>query len=88
MAENGYLSSNIDDAALFAEKTAYPNAPILLELNSHTQPGDWWYMPDRDWINTWSDPLNGRVRNGTMTIEAFFANYTQETNKALANYKK
>lgn len=88
LAENGYLSSNIDDAALFAEKTAYPNAPVLLELNSHTQPGDWWYMPDRDWINTWSDPLNGRVRNGTMTIEEFFASYTQETNKALANYKR
>ena len=29
--------------------------------------GDWWYMPDYEWINVWAVPLNSEVRNGKIT---------------------
>ncbi len=88
LAENGYASSQKANENLFIENCKYPNASVIARINADSRPGDWWYMPDRLWINIWADPLNGQVRNGKMTLADFFANYTAATNAALALYKK
>lgn len=88
LAQNGYFSSHSSDEGVYLENTSYPNAAVLGEINSYSQPGDWWYMPDRSWVDIWATPLNSQVRNGTMSLESFFANYTGATNSALAAYKK
>lgn len=88
LAQNGYFSSHRSDEETYLANTSYPNAEVLGQINDYSQPGDWWYMPNRDWIDTWATPLNSQVRNGTMSLADFFANYTAATNSALAVYKK
>ena len=48
--------------------------------------GDWWYMPDYEWINVWAIPLNSNVRNGKMTYDAWRADAVKETNERLKMY--
>lgn len=48
--------------------------------------GDWWYMPDYEWINVWAVPLNSNVRNGKMTYDAWRADAVKETNERLKMY--
>ena len=48
--------------------------------------GDWWYMPDFEWILVWSTPLNSEVRNGQMTYSAWRADAVKETNERLKLY--
>ena len=48
--------------------------------------GDWWYMPDYEWINVWAVPLNSDVRNGKMTYDAWRADAVKETNERLKMY--
>ncbi len=42
--------------------------------------GDWSYLGDKEWISDWSVDLNGPVRNGTMTLDAFFAEWNPKIN--------
>ena len=88
LAQNGYFSSHASDEETYLANTSYPNAEVLGEINAYSQPGDWWYMPNRSWIDNWASPLNSQVRNGSMTIEDFFNSYTGITNDALAVYKQ
>ena len=48
--------------------------------------GDWWYMPDYEWINVWAVPLNSEVRNGKITYDAWKADAVKATNKRLKLY--
>ena len=48
--------------------------------------GDWWYMPDCEWINVWAVPLNSEVRNGKITYDAWKADAVKATNKRLKLY--
>ena len=48
--------------------------------------GDWWYMPDYEWINVWAVPLNSEVRNGKITYDAWKADAVKATNKRLKIY--
>ncbi len=48
--------------------------------------GDWWYMPDYEWINVWAVPLNSEVRNGKITYDAWKADVVKATNKRLKLY--
>lgn len=51
-------------------------------------PGDWWYMPDKVWIDEWAVALNQNVRNnGNMTLVQFITEYTPIANRALDKYK-
>ena len=34
-------------------------------------PGDWWYLPDKLWINDWAGVLNSEVRNGKTDLVGF-----------------
>lgn len=57
----------------------------------YQRPGDWWYMPERAWIANWSQPLNQNatsVRNGNLTLTAYFNKVTEPTNTALKQFWK
>ncbi len=88
LAENGYVSSRQSDAQTTEENLTYKNAQVLMNAVSFAQAGDWWYMPDRTWIDTWATPLNNKVRYGTMTLQEFIYGYIEESNQRLVEYKQ
>ena len=64
------------------------NLAIIEEAAHYQTPGDWWYMPDRNWIeSTWAPALNNQVRNQKMTLTEFFDTYVKLGNDALQAYK-
>lgn len=88
LAEKGYMSSRKSDAQLALEKLPYSNAKIVLQSIQNSSAGDWWYMPDPNWITTWSNPLNSGVRYGKIDLETFLYTYIEDTNDRLGDYKK
>ena len=88
LAKNGYVSSRESDAELVLENLPYDNAQTILNSASASRPGDWWYMPDRSWIDTWSVPLNNQVRYGKMSLDDFLYAYIEATNTRLEEYKR
>lgn len=88
LADQGYFSSRKQDREAMVENSRYGNGEFLASAMEEARPGDWWYMPDRVWIDEWAVPLNNNVRYGTMSFEEFIYKYITATNKALASYKK
>ena len=88
LAENGYVSSRKSDADLVIKNLPYDNSEVILNSVASSGAGDWWYMPDRTWIDTWAQPLNNQVRYGKMTLDEFLYKYIEDTNERLAEYKK
>lgn len=64
----------------------YTHINIFLRAMNNQRAGDWWYMADDRWISIWADPLNGKVRNGTLTLSAWFDTYISQTNAILKEY--
>ena len=60
---------------------------VFLKAMNNQKAGDWWYMPDTQWISIWADRLNGDVRNGDMTLASWFVSYIKQTNDQLKEYK-
>lgn len=87
LADNGYLSSRVADYDTCVENIPFPNATVVMDCASVAQAGDWWYMPERSWIDTWASPLNSSVRNGKMTLQDFLYQYISRTNSMLDAYK-
>ncbi len=87
LAENGNLSASPNDADIVREKYTYLNADMLLTSTEVALPADWWYMRDNQWINIWANPLNGQVRNGTMSFDQWVYQYIDRTNEYLEQYK-
>lgn len=88
LAENGYVSSRKSDADLVIKNLPYDNSEVILNSVASSKAGDWWYMPDRTWVDTWAVPLNNQVRYGKMTLDEFLYKYIEDTNDRLAEYKK
>lgn len=88
LAENGYVSSRKSDADLVIKNLPYDNSEVILNSVASSDAGDWWYMPDRTWIDTWAQPLNNQVRYGKMKLDEFLYKYIEDTNERLAEYKK
>ncbi len=88
LAENGYVSARKSDETLVLEKLPYSNPQIIVDSVKNSSPGDWWYMPDKNWIDTWSVPLNNEVRYGKMSFDEFIYAYIETTNERLAEYKQ
>lgn len=63
------------------------NIEVFFEMAQYQTPGDWWYLSDKLWIDEWATALNGKVRNGTMTLSQFFNDYIEPTNQILKSYK-
>ncbi len=88
LAENGYVSSRISDFDACVENLSYRNPSVVMECAAAAQAGDWWYMPDRSWIDAWAGPLNNQVRQGKMTLNEFLYAYVTKSNQRLAEYKQ
>ena len=88
-AKTGFtLPSRPDSVAPYIASNTELNLQIIAEAAFYQTPGDWWYMPDKTWIDdNWASDLNSKVRNGTMTLEQFFNNFAT-TQKALNQYKR
>lgn len=88
LAEKGYISSRQSDRTLTEQNLSYKNPAVVMDSIAAAQAGDWWYMPDRTWIDTWANPLNNKVRYGEMELEEFLFAYIEESNDRLAEYKQ
>ena len=87
-AEQGYFSTRKADREIMLENSKYGNSEIIADSMAEAKAGDWWYMPDRSWIDNWATPLNSSVRYGSLSLEKFLYAYIEVTNQALANYKQ
>lgn len=87
-AENGFVPNCISLGESYAtgSHALADNIGVMVDSLEYEQPGDWWYMKDRAWIDVWSKPLNNEVRYGKMTLEDFFSTYIKETNALLKGY--
>ena len=86
-AENGHFpnQSSLISSVKFPGY-APANVKTFSESLDWQGAGDWWYMPDYEWINVWAIPLNSNVRNGKMTYDAWRADAVKETNARLKMY--
>ncbi len=64
------------------------NAAVFSESMEFEKPGDWWYMPDYNWVQQWCVDLNSKVRNGAMDYSVWALESIPKTNTALKEYKK
>ncbi len=85
-AKKGVLPTTKADLATFKENYPHDNAQMLIEASTYETAGDWWYLKDGAWINTWADPLNIYVRYGQLSLDEFFAQYVGASNDILRNY--
>lgn len=81
LAQTEYVQANVADGK------APQNISVFVEYGDIQRPGDWWYMPDKTWIEVWAPTLNSDVKNGDRSIDAFFSEYTSLANDALKAYK-
>lgn len=61
--QNDYISSSSE----YLPK----NRASMIEAAEYETVGDWAYLEDGDWVDTWSSELNTDVRNGEKTVEDF-----------------
>lgn len=86
-AKKGYVPNQTSLGGEFLKDNPKPaNVSCFLDALEYETPGDWWYMPDKNWIDEWANALNSKVRNGTMTLDSFFSYYIDVANKALKRY--
>lgn len=82
------LPNNAASGAKYVATNPDKNLAVIEEAAHYQTPGDWWYMPDRNWIeSTWAPALNNQVRNQKMTLTEFFDTYVKLGNDALQAYK-
>lgn len=74
----------------YASVSSPANMRVFAEAAEVQTPGDWWYMPDKLWIDSWAQALNQKVRNNSgMTLDEFFAQFNASTlDSELAKYKE
>lgn len=69
------------------ENYAPSNKMVLADMSEIASVGDWAYVEDGEWITDWSNILNTKVRDGDMTLDAFFKDPTViNTNEILKKY--
>ncbi len=83
MANTGETSVRISDREKMLENLTAKNPTAVVHAMEYGQPGDWWYLPERTWIDQWSTPMNNEVRNGKMSFDEFIYGYTTQTNKVI-----
>lgn len=88
-AEMGFFPNqkSLLDSIKF-DANAPQNASIFAESLSCARPGDWWYMPDYNWVQRWCIDLNAEVRNGTKDYAVWKPAAIDATNAALKEYKQ
>ena len=82
------LSSNSEYQASLKALLGCNNILPLIDIAQKSMQGDWSYVEDGDWITDWANALNGPVRNGQKTLDAFWAEWQPVVTADLqANYK-
>lgn len=75
------------DESIFLQPNLKPsNAQVFVDAAHYARPADWCYLKDGEWITPWSTPLNSTVRDGKMTVTAFFDTYSNVTQAKLNTY--
>lgn len=89
LAQNGFGTVNAAyEAEALASTAVQGKNNVLVEANANATMGDWMYLKDRLWIDTWAIPLNSSVRNGSMTLDSWFKSYVKPTNEKIdASYE-
>ena len=89
-AEAGFCIPNqieLANSDVFLQSDQDPkNSIVFVEAAEVETPGDWWYLPDGDWITDWANDLNYEVREGKMTLDQLWANNADETQEILYEY--
>lgn len=75
-AEAGFaipLQKDLAHSEVFLQSNQNPrNSKIFLDATAYETAGDWWYLTDKKWIDSWANKLNSFVRNGKMTMTEFY----------------
>ena len=87
-AEYGFFPNQADlvKDMKFASGVAPKNISLFSENMTYQTAGDWWYLEDYEWINTWAQDLNSYVRNGTMAYNTWADAVVTKPNNKLASY--
>ena len=87
-AEYGVFPNQADPVKdmKLASGVAPKNISLFSENMTYQTAGDWWYLEDYEWINTWAQDLNSYVRNGTMAYNTWADAVVTKTNNKLASY--
>lgn len=87
-ADSGYIPNQkalAQNSVSFLSKAQ--NISVFLESMDYLTTGDWAYLADRTWIDTWANDINGKLQQGKMTLNEYFATgIIAETNKILKDY--
>lgn len=62
------------------------NISPILSIARHVNQGDWSYVENGNWITDWANDLNTDVRNGSKTVDAFWAEWEAKTNTYLKQH--
>ena len=63
------LDKDLAYSDVFLQPDKFPyNAKVFCRAAEVEQAGDWWFLPDGEWIDGWANVLNGSVRNGTKSM--------------------
>ncbi len=74
-AESGFAIPSqkaIANSETFLQTNKNPkNSIVFVRAAEHQTPGDWWYLQDKLWTDSWAGVLNSEVRNGECTLSQF-----------------
>ena len=89
-AEAGFCIPNqiaLANSDVFLQSDQDPkNSIVFVEAAEVETPGDWWYLPDGDWITDWANDLNYEVREGKMTLDQLWSENATKTQTELYDY--
>lgn len=88
-AEAGFaipLQKDLANSPVFLDGQNPRNSKIFIKAAQYETAGDWWYLYNKEWIDTWANVLNGKVRNGEMTMTQFYD--TDEYNRTFTTLLK
>ncbi len=71
-----YVETGLSDSFLNSEDRICSNYSAAVKAAAYEEIGDWSYLEDGQWVTYWSNVLNTDVRNGSMLLDAFFADET------------
>ena len=89
-AEAGFTIPNtmeLSNSETFLQSDKNPkNSQIFVDAAYYQRTGDWGYLPDKAWINTWANNLNNDVLGGHMSLIDLKNTSYQETQELIDKY--
>ena len=83
-ASLGYFPNQLDLVDQIVYKGSAPrNVQAFADALPTQKPGDWWYLRNYTWIDSWASALNAKVRNNLMSYATWKVDAIPDTNKEL-----